>query len=112
MKIAIYGTGGVGGYFGGRLAQAGADVHLIARGDHLDALRQDGLRVKSVSGDFSIDVPATDDPAEIGPCEFVLFTVKSFDTEEAARELHPLLDDDTAVISLQNGVYNEEKIAT
>lgn len=111
MKIAIYGTGGVGGYFGGRLAQAGADVHLIARGDHLDALQRDGLRVKSVYGDFTVDVPATDDPAEIGPCEYVLFTVKSFDTEEAARELFPLLDDDTVVISLQNGLDNEEKIA-
>jgi len=111
MKIAIYGTGGVGGYFGGRLAQAGADVHLIARGDHLEALQRDGLRVNSVFGDFTVDVPATDDPADIGPCEFVLFTVKSFDTEAAARNLHPLLDDDTAVISLQNGVDNEEKIA-
>ncbi|RLM89461.1 ketopantoate reductase family protein [Haloarcula sp. Atlit-7R] len=111
MKIAVYGTGGVGGYFGGRLAQAGADVHLIARGDHLDALREDGLRVNSVYGDFSIDVSATDDPADIGSCEYVLFTVKSFDTAAAARELSPLLDDDTAVISLQNGVDNEGKIA-
>ena len=111
MKIAIYGTGGVGGYFGGRLAQSGADVHFIARGDHLDALQRDGLRVKSVGGDFTVDVPATDDPADIGPCEYVLITVKSFDTGEAARELSPLLDDDTAVISLQNGVDNEEKLA-
>ena len=111
MRIAIYGTGGVGGYFGGRLAQTGADVHLVARGDHLDALQRDGLRVRSVYGDFAVDLPATDDPADIGPCEFVLFTVKSFDTEEAARELSPLLDDDTAVISLQNGLDNEEKIA-
>lgn len=111
MKIAIYGTGGVGGYFGGRLAQAGADVHLIARGDHLDALQRDGLRVESVYGDFEVDLPATDDPADIGPCEFVLFTVKSFDTEEAAREVHPLIDDDTVVISLQNGLDNEEKLA-
>lgn len=111
MKIAIYGTGGVGGYFGGRLARAGADVHLIARGDHLDALQRDGLRVESVHGDFEVDLPATNDPADVGPCEYVLFTVKSFDTEEAARALHPLLDDDTAVISLQNGVDNEEKLA-
>lgn len=111
MKIAIYGTGGVGGYVGGRLAQAGADVHLIARGDHLDALRRDGLRVRSVHGDFDVDVPATDDPGEIGPCDFVLFTVKSFDTTDAARELQPLLGENTAVISLQNGVDNEEKLA-
>lgn len=111
MKIAIFGTGGVGGYFGGRLAQAGADVHLVARGDHLGALQREGLRVESVRGDFHVDVPATDDPAEIGPCEYVLFTVKSFDTEAAARDLGPLLDDDTAVISLQNGLDNEEKLA-
>ena len=111
MKIAIYGAGGVGGYFGGRLAQAGADVHLVARGDHLDALRRDGLRVESVDGDFDVDLPATDDPAEIGPCDYVLFTVKSFDTEGAARKLPPLLHDDTAVISLQNGIDNEEKLA-
>ena len=111
MKIAIYGAGGLGGYFGGRLAEAGADVHLIGRGDHLDALRNDGLRVESVHGDFEIDVPATDDPTDIGPCDYVLFTVKSFDTEAAAREIHPLLHADTAVISLQNGVDNERVLA-
>ncbi len=108
MKVAVFGAGGVGAYFGGRMAQAGADVHLIARGDHLDALRSDGLTVESVHGDFSLDLPATDDPAEIGPCDFVLFTVKSTDTEDAAADLHPLLGDDTAVITLQNGVVNEE----
>lgn len=112
MKIAIYGAGGVGGYFGGRLAQAGADVHLIARGEHLDALRQDGLRVDSVHGDFEVELSATDDPDSIGPCDYVLFTVKSFDTTEAARELDPLLHDETGVISLQNGLENEEKLAT
>lgn len=111
MKIAIYGTGGVGGYFGGRLAQVGADVHLIARGDHLNALQGDGLRVDSVDGDFQVDLPATDNPSDVGPCDYVLFTVKSFDTEEAARDLHPLIDNDTAVISLQNGVDNEQKLA-
>lgn len=111
MKVAIYGAGGVGGYFGGRLARAGADVHFIARGEHLDALRQDGLHVESVFGDFDVDVPATDDPEDIGPCDYVLFTVKSFDTEDAARELDPLLHDETAVISLQNGLDNEEKLA-
>jgi len=111
MKLAIYGAGGVGGYFGGRLAQAGADIHLVARGAHLDALRRDGHAVESVHGDFEVDVPATDDPADIGPCDYVLFTVKSFDTEAAAREMSPLLSEDTAVISLQNGLDNEEKLA-
>jgi len=111
VKIAIYGAGGVGGYFGGRLAQIGADVHLLARGDHLDALQRNGLQVRSVHGDFHADTPATDDPAEIGPCDYVLLTVKSFDTEEAAGELHPLLGNDTAVISLQNGLDNEATLA-
>lgn len=111
IKIAVYGAGGVGGYFGGRLADAGADVHLIARGEHLEAIRRDGLRVESVFGDFHVDVPASDAPTEIGPCDYVLFTVKSVDTEAAARQLGPLLDDDTAVISLQNGIDNEAKLA-
>jgi 2-dehydropantoate 2-reductase len=111
MRIAVYGAGGVGGYFGGRLAQAGADVHLIARGAHLEALRTQGLRVRSVKGDFAVRVPATDDPADIGPCDYVLFCVKAFDTEPAAARLGPLVGDATAVMSLQNGVDNEEKLA-
>jgi 2-dehydropantoate 2-reductase len=111
MRIAVYGAGGVGGYFGGRLAQAGADVHLIARGAHLRALREHGLRVRSVKGDFAVRLPATDDPAGIGPCDYVLFCVKAFDTEPAAARLGPLLGEDTAVLSLQNGVDNEEKLA-
>jgi 2-dehydropantoate 2-reductase len=111
MRIAVYGAGGVGGYFGGRLAQAGADVHLIGRGGHLQALRQHGLRVHSVKGDFTVHLPATDDLAEIGPCDYVLFCVKAFDTEASAARLLPLLGEDTAVVSLQNGVDNEEKLA-
>lgn len=107
-KIAVFGTGGVGGYFGGRLAQAGVDVHFISRGTALDTIRRDGLRVESVRGDFEVEVQATDDPAEIGPCDYVLFTVKSFDTATAATDLGPLLDDETAVISLQNGLDNED----
>lgn len=110
MKIAVYGAGGVGAYFGGRLANAGADVHLIARGAHLEALEEDGLDVESIHGDFSIELPATDDPADIGPCDVVLFCVKSFDTRSAAEKLEPLLTDETAVISLQNGVTNEEHL--
>jgi 2-dehydropantoate 2-reductase len=111
MKVAVYGAGGVGAYFGGRLARAGHEVHLIARGDHLRTLRDDGLRVESVDGDFAVDCPATDDPEAVGPCDYVLFCVKSFDTESAAAQLPALLADDTAVVSLQNGVTNEEKIA-
>lgn len=111
MRIAVYGAGGVGGYFGGRLAQAGAEVHFIARGAHLQALRERGLRVRSVKGDFQVQVPATDDPAEVGPCDVVLFCVKTFDTDAAAARLGPLVGEDTAVVSLQNGVENEEKLA-
>jgi 2-dehydropantoate 2-reductase len=111
MRIAVYGAGGVGGYFGGRLAQAGTDVHFIDRGPHLQALREHGLRVQSVKGDFTVQVPATDDPADIGPCDYVLFCVKAFDTEPAAASLGPLLGDGTAVLSLQNGVDNEDKLA-
>jgi len=112
MKIAVYGAGGVGAYFGGRLAQAGADVHLIARGEHLEALKRNGLDVESIHGDFGVDLHATSDPADIGECEYVLFCVKSFDTESAARNMEPLLGDETAVISLQNGVDNEEKLVS
>src|SRR5215472_460380 len=111
MRVAVYGAGGVGGYFGGRLAQAGADVHFIARGAHLRALREHGLRVRSVTGDFAVRAAATDDPADVGPCDFVLFCVKTFDTDAAASRLGPLLGADTAVVSLQNGVENEEKLA-
>jgi 2-dehydropantoate 2-reductase len=111
MRIAVYGAGGVGGYFGGRLAQAGAEVHFIARGGHLHALREHGLRVRSVKGDFQLQASATDDPADVGPCDVVLFCVKTFDTDAAAARLGPLVGDDTAVVSLQNGVENEEKLA-
>ena len=111
MRIAVYGAGGVGGYFGGRLAQAGAEVHFIARGAHLRALREHGLRVRSVKGDFEVQAPATDDPADVGQCDFVLFCVKTFDTDAAAARLGPLVGDGTAVVSLQNGVENEEKLA-
>jgi 2-dehydropantoate 2-reductase len=111
MRIAVYGAGGVGGYFGGRLAQAGAEVHFIARGAHLRALREHGLTVRSVKGDFQVPAPATDDPADVGCCDFVLVCVKTFDTDAAAARLGPMVGESTAVVSLQNGVENEEKLA-
>jgi 2-dehydropantoate 2-reductase len=111
VKLAVYGTGGVGGYFGGRLALAGAHVHLIARGEHLEALRARGLRVTSTKGDFHVELPASEDPTDIGPCDYVLFSVKSFDTDEAAGRLGPLIGERTAVLSLQNGIDNEDRIA-
>ncbi len=115
MRIAVMGTGGMGGYFGGRLAHAGESVAFIARGAHLEAIRARGLTVGSVTGDFTVVAPATDDPARvpglIGPVDLVLFCVKSYDTETAADALGPLLGPATAVLSLQNGVLNEDVLA-
>jgi 2-dehydropantoate 2-reductase len=106
------GAGGVGAYLGSRLALAGAEVHLIARGAHLAAMRERGLTIVTPEGERSThDVRATDDPAEIGPVDVVLFLVKSYDTETAASRLPPLIGDDTVVISLQNGIDNEDRIA-
>lgn len=111
MRVAIVGSGGVGGYLGARFADAGAaDVHLIARGQHLVALRRDGLRLRSIFGDVHVQVPATDDASEVGPVDVVAFAVKATDTDEAARQLSPLIGDETAVISFQNGVDNEQRI--
>jgi 2-dehydropantoate 2-reductase len=109
MRIASLGSGGVGGYFGGRLAAAGADVTFIARGAHLEALRTVGLRLESPKGDLHVaHVNATDDPATIGPVDIVFFAVKLYDTESATRLLPPLLGPDTVVIPFQNGVDSVE----
>jgi len=111
MNLCIFGAGGIGGYLGARLADTGHEVNLIARGEHLDALQSDGLRVESIHGDTEGDLPATDDPAEVGPCDAVLLCVKSTDTRAAAADMAPLLDDETAVVSFQNGVDNEAWLA-
>jgi 2-dehydropantoate 2-reductase len=111
MKIGIVGAGGVGGYYGGQLARAGTEIGLLARGEQLAAIREHGLRVRTSEEDFTVRVTASDDPAEIGACDAVLFCVKSYDTVEAAALLDPLLKPGTAVVSLQNGVDNEDKIA-
>lgn len=112
MKIAVMGTGGVGGYYGGRLAASGQNVTFIARGEHLEAIRQDGLRVKSVHGDAHVTpAQATDDPATIGPVDVVLFCVKLWDTRAAAEMCRPLIGENTAVISLQNGAEKEDVLA-
>ena len=107
----MVGAGGVGGYFGGRLAAAGHEVAMVARGPHLAALQANGLRVRSVKGDFEVPVAASDDPAAFGPSDVVLFCVKAYDTEAAAGRLAPVLGPDTAVVSLQNGVDNEDQLA-
>ena len=112
MRVAVFGAGAVGGYLGLRLAQGGADVSFIARGAHLEAMRERGLTLITPEGDRStVAVQATDDPAEVGPVDVVLFLVKSYDTDAAARRLSPLIGDGTGVVSLQNGIDNEERIA-
>jgi 2-dehydropantoate 2-reductase len=110
MKIAVFGTGAVGGYFGGRLAAAGEDVSFIARGTHLAALRQHGLRITSPKGELHIPVNATDTPASIGRGRGAL-TVKLYDVDAAAATLAPLVGPDTVVITLQNGVEAVEMVA-
>lgn len=111
MKVAVFGAGAVGGYLGSRLAAAKADVHLIARGAHLAALRERGLTLVTPDGVSTAPVWATDDPTKVGPVDLVLFCVKSYDTDAAAQRLGPLLRDGTVVLSLQNGIDNEAKIA-
>jgi 2-dehydropantoate 2-reductase len=105
VRIAIVGAGGVGGYFGGRLAATGVDVAFLARGAHLDALRTRGLRIVSPKGDVHLPrVKAAGDARDIGVCDIVFFAVKLYDTQRALAALPPLVGPDTAVIPLQNGV--------
>jgi len=105
MRIAVYGSGGVGGYFGGRLAQMGQDVTFIARNESLKVLRSQGLKVGSIAGDFSIDkIAVTNKPAEVGVVDYVLCCVKSWQVAAAARAIKPMVGPDTLVIPLQNGV--------
>jgi 2-dehydropantoate 2-reductase len=105
MRIAIVGAGGVGGYFGGRLAQAGLDVVFIARGKHCEALRARGLKVESTEGDFVLEhVRVADDPRQVGRVDVILLCVKAWQVAEAARGLHALISPQTCVVPLQNGV--------
>ena len=112
MRIAVFGAGGVGGYFGGRLAQAGESVVFIARGPHLEALRRDGLQVASVARDFTIrPAEATDDPRTAGPVDAVIVAVKAWQVREAAQGMAPLLGASTFVLPLQNGIEAADEIA-
>jgi 2-dehydropantoate 2-reductase len=109
MRIAVMGTGGVGGYFGARLAQGGHDVAFVARGRHLEALRTHGLRVRSPLGDAHLTgIEVSDDPATLGPADLVLFGVKLWDTETSAELVKPLLTEHTGVVSFQNGVVKDD----
>jgi 2-dehydropantoate 2-reductase len=112
MKIAVFGTGGVGGYFGGRLAQSGQDVVFIARGTHKAAIAEHGLRVESIDGDFTIS-PATvvDDPARAGKVDTVIVATKAWQVPEAAARMAPLLGPETFVVPLENGVDSLEQLA-
>jgi 2-dehydropantoate 2-reductase len=111
MRIAVVGAGGVGGGFGAALAKAGADVIFIARGAHLAAMKSQGLKVQGGRGETHL-VPtrATDDPAEIGEVDIVLFCVKLWDVESAGQQIQPLIGPDTAVIPLQNGIDAAERL--
>ncbi|HET6460800.1 MAG TPA: 2-dehydropantoate 2-reductase [Syntrophales bacterium] len=111
MKIAIMGTGGVGGYYGGLLAKAGKDVTFIARGAHLQAIRKKGLQVKSIYGDFQVlKARATDKPADVGPVDIIIFATKTYQTDEAAKATKLMVGKDTVVVPLQNGVDAADRI--
>jgi len=109
MKIAMMGSGGVGGLIGARLAHAGCDVSFVARGAHLAAMREHGLKLESQVENVHLrKVRVTDDPGTLGPVDLVIFSVKLWDTEAAARSILPLIGPDTGVISLQNGVVKDD----
>jgi 2-dehydropantoate 2-reductase len=112
MRIAMMGSGGIGGYLGARLAQGGEDVVFIARGAHLEAMRRSGLRLKSQLGDIALGrVTATDTPSEIGAVDLVIFAVKLYDTESAAAAMVPLVGPATRVVTLQNGIDSVDALA-
>jgi len=108
MRVAVMGSGALGGYFGALLARGGADVSFIARGAHLEAMRRDGLRVDGGPDPFHLEqVCATEDPADVGPVDLVMVCVKLWDTDAALEQLRPLVGPDTALVSFQNGVLKD-----
>lgn len=111
MRFGILGSGAVGGYYGARLARAGHDVGFIARGAHLSAIRARGLEIRSPLGGFTVNAAAYDNPSEIGPVDVVIVAVKAYDNETALPLLKPLLDPETAVLTLQNGVDSASEVA-
>jgi 2-dehydropantoate 2-reductase len=110
VRIAVMGSGGVGGFFGGLLAKGGADVHFIARGSHLAAMQANGLAIEGATSLHLPKVSVTGDPKTIGPVDLVMFCVKLRDTEEAARSLLPIVGPHTAVVSFQNGVTKDDML--
>ena len=112
MRIVVMGTGGTGGYFGAKLARAGEDVTFVARGKHLAAIRERGLKVQSaLEGEWTVRAPTVERLDGLPPADLVLFCVKSFDTESAAEVIKPVVGPTTGVLSIQNGVDNEDKLA-
>jgi len=111
MKIAVMGAGALGGYFGGRLAAEDHTVTLIARGAHLEAIKAQGLTIRSPHGDLHLpDIAATDAPAEAGPVDVVLFMVKNYDVEASAEAIRPMLGPQTMVVTCQNGISSPERL--
>jgi 2-dehydropantoate 2-reductase len=112
MRIAIMAAGSIGGYLGARLVAGGCDVSFIARGAHLETMKNKGLQIESTLGDLHLnDITVTDNPAEIGPVDIVIFTVKLWDNETAAEMCKPLISDETAVITFQNGIESIDMLS-
>ena len=111
MRIAIFGTGGAGGYFGAHLAHAGEEVVFVARGEHLQAIREQGLRVETPAGKIIVSSEATDDPTEAGAVDVVLVGVKTWQVTDAARAMRPMIGPETFVVPLQNGVEAAAELA-
>jgi 2-dehydropantoate 2-reductase len=113
LRIAIFGAGGIGGYLGGRLSQAGEEVVLIARGEHLQAIKEHGLRVDSIKGDFvATPALATDNPTEAGPVDAVILGVKAWQVLDAAKAMRPMIGPETVVVPMQNGVEATAQLAS
>ena len=113
MRIAIFGAGGIGGYLGGRLSQAGEEVVLIARGEHLQAIKKHGLRVDSIKGDFvATPALATDNPTEAEPVDAVILGVKAWQVLDAAKAMRPMIGPETFVVPMQNGVEATAQLAS
>jgi 2-dehydropantoate 2-reductase len=104
MKICIYGAGAIGGYIGVMLKRAGADVSLVARGSHLEAINQNGLKLQIKGEELSAEIPASSNPADLGPQDYVIIALKAHQAWEVAREMTPLLGPNTAVVTAQNGL--------
>lgn len=110
MKIAVMGAGGIGGCYGGLLAQAGNDVTLIARGAHLAAIKEKGLQLIQPEADFTVAVAATDDPSQVGPVDLVVFSVKAHQNSKAVPLIEPMIGEDTTILTIQNGVESADEL--